>query len=377
MLTSKKIDTKKTTGSDISLVVNDSKNGFAIAIDFNSQKNEALKTFLFDDSLTKKIDTVFTREIKDKKYIFQNFQVSLDGKSIYLLGKEYVQNDKSAGGRYLFEVTKITSESQKSVVIDTKEHFIGSLKTLFHNDELICLGFYSDVNDYRMKGVAYFKLEPNSLSILSSKYNPFTEQFLIDKYGKKTDKDLKFLQFRNAFFTPANDLVFNAEEVYQVNESTFSKVLINSPSFNKINNSSFTFINYNDIVCAKLNTDGDLIWARNINKKQSIVASKDESFLSYTSIFKDETCYFFVNAREKIKKLKNDRIEFEGNISRNYSNLNIIRINSNGDFDYKEILSDDENAVPFMVARGAITADNVYFLGRKGKEKQLLKVTLN
>jgi hypothetical protein len=32
--------------------------------------------------------------------------------------------------------------------------------------------------------------------------------------------------------------------------------------------------------------------------------------------------------------------------------------------------------VPFMVSKGAVIDNTVYFLGRKGKDKQLLKVTL-
>ena len=44
----------------------------------------------------------------------------------------------------------------------------------------------------------------------------------------------------------------------------------------------------------------------------------------------------------------------------------------------QEILDDKENDVPFMVANGAISkkGEAVYFIGRKSKKKQLLKVTI-
>ena len=57
--------------------------------------------------------------------------------------------------------------------------------------------------------------------------------------------------------------------------------------------------------------------------------------------------------------------------------LNLIKINLNGDIDYQEILSNEENPVPFMVSKGIVIDNAIYFLGRKGKEKQMLKVILN
>lgn len=132
--------------------------------------------------------------------------------------------------------------------------------------------------------------------------------------------------------------------------------------------------NYDDIIIAKLNGDGNLLWARNINKKQATM-DDDNSFISYTSTFRNGKNYFFINTKDKIKKLKNDRIEF-GKIRKNKSNLNIIEVDADGDFEYEEILDDEENVVPFMVAKGVIIDNSVYFLGRRGSEKQLLKVTL-
>lgn len=360
---------KNEVGSDIIMTVNETNTAFAIAIDFNGKDSEYLKLYLFDNKLNKKTDTAFTRAIKDRNYLFQNIQITPDGNSIYLLGKSYTDDEKkkTEGGKYLFEITKITPNSQKSQLIDVKENFIGSLKTFFNDNQLICLGFYSDIRDYKFKGISYFKLDSNSLAILQSKYNPFTEQFMIDKYGENKDKALKFLTFKSCFFTTNNNLIFNAQEEY---------ITVSNTSYGGMNGGgqTKTYYHYDDIVSAKLNSEGDLIWARNINKSQANTID-DESFISYTSIVNDESSYFFINAGEKIKKLKNDRIQF-GQTRTNKSNLNLIRINPNGDFDYEEILDDENSPVPFMVSKGAIIDNFVLFLGRKGKKKQLLKVTL-
>lgn len=351
---------KDEKGSDIVMTVNENKSAFAIAIDYHSENNEFVKLYLFDNELNKKIDTDFKREIKDKDYKLENIQVSPDGNAISLLAKNYseVQKEKKEGGKYLYEITKITTESQKSQFIDTHENFVGSLKSVFHNNEIICFGFYSDIKDYRFKGICYYKLNFNSLAILQTKYNLFTEQFMVDKYGENKDKALKFLTFKKIFFSANNDLIFNAQEEYMTGDGN-----------------NRTYFNYDDIVAAKLDSKGNLLWARNINKSQAIPSYEDESFISYTSLMNDNFSYFFINTGEKINKIKNDRIEF-GQIRKNKSNLNVIRINQDGDFDYEEILDDDNSSVPFMVSKGAIINDSVLFLGRKGTNKQLLKVSL-
>ena len=353
-------NTKDNIGSDIVMNLNETKNAFAIAIDYNSENKEFVKIYLFDNDLNKKIETDFKREIKDKNYKLENIQVSLDGNALSLLAKSYseVQKDKEVGGKYLFEITKITAESQKSQLIDTNENFVGSLKSVFHNNEIICLGFYSDIKDYRFKGICYYKLDFNSLAILQTKYNLFTEQFIVDKYGENKDKALKFLTFKKIFFSKNNELFFNAQEEYLTGDGN-----------------NRTYFNYDDIVAAKLDSKGNLLWARNINKNQAIRSYDDASFISYTSLMNENFNYFFINTGEKITKIKKDRIEF-GQIRKNKSNLNVIRISQNGDFDYQEILDDENSSVPFMVSRGAVNSNSILFLGRKGTNKQLLKVSL-
>jgi len=191
---------------------------------------------------------------------------------------------------------------------------------------------------------------------------------MIDKYGDNKDKALKFLSFRKIAFNKNNDLIFNAEEEYITSSGSLGAPVGMHSTGNR------TYFHYDDIICAKLNSQGDLLWARNINKSQSNDVNED-SYISYASMQKEESSYLFINTGEKINKLKNDRIEFN-QVRRNKSNLNIIRINSNGDFDFEEILDDENSEVPFMVSKGTSINDAIYFLGRRGKNKQLLKITL-
>lgn len=363
----------KIQNSKIALVVNQSKNGFAIAMSFNGKISKTLKFFIFDSLLNLKNENQLEANFKEGNSFFQNIRLSENGSDLYLLSKVFCRDlkDKKEGGKYVFELTKFSGSSRISQKLDIGDYYINSLNLSFHNDELICLGFYSDINDYKFKGVICFKLASNTLSILQSKFNPFTAQFLIDKYGENNTKGVKFLNFRKLFFTSDNEIIFNAEEEYSVSNNVggFGMSGVTSSGSQSSNH-------FDDIVSIKLSSEGDMIWARNINKKQSVNSSDGESYISYSSMNKDNSTYFFINTGEKINKIKNDRIEF-GQVRKNKSNLNVIKISPSGDFDYQELLDDENSAVPFMVSKGVLLKDNtMLFLGRKGSTKQLLKVTI-
>lgn len=358
-------------GSEIAMVVNENSSAFAIGIDLNGKKSEFLKLYLFDSNLNKTIDTDFKREVKDEKYVFQNFQVSPAGDAIYLLGKSYADElkNKEKGGKYLFELTKITASSQTPKSIDPGEHYLRSMKMIFQNNRLICLGLYSDISENTYSGISYFSLDSNTLDIRNARYNHFTEQFFTDKFSDRTTIFSLYSRyiFKGIFFTANNELIFNAEEESIVTPPQ-TGIGTGMASGGK------TYYECNDILTAKLDADGKMVWARNLNKDQTD-SVENGAYLSYTSIFLGGSTYFFINAADRIKKLHNDRIKF-GDVRKNKSNLNVIRMNPDSNFDYQEILSDESSVVPFMVAKGTLVGDSLFFLGRKGKTKQLLKITL-
>lgn len=352
--------------SGAKMIINEDKSAFAITIDIKDKTSETHKLYLYDKALTQKIYHTFKRDIKDRKFTYENIDVSKDGSTLYLLGKTRTDEAKKKkdGGRYQYELTCITNKDSKTQIFDTDDHFAASLKTIIFQDRLTCIGFYSDRNDNRFKGICYFELDPTSLAIKKSKFNPFTEQFMVDKYGKDKDKELKNVSFKKLLITAQNDIILNAEEFYITTVTTYSP---------QGGSRTYYVYHYDDIISAKINTSGDITWARNINKRQD--SSAPNPYFSYTSTAKGSDAYFVINTGEKVRKIRRDRIEFK-EASPKRSNLNIIRVNENGDFDYREVLDDKDNEVPFMVAYGELCGDSVFFLGQKGKKKQILKLTL-
>lgn len=356
--------------SGISVAVAEDKKSFAMALDL-SGKQEALKAYLFDDQLTKKFEQYYSPEIKDRKYHYQSLQIGPDGQSVFLLGKAYTENakKKEEGGKYEYLITRFDAAGQQSAGFDTGTHFITSLKTIVNNGKIACIGFYSDRKDQRYKGVSYFDVDPLTLALGNVNYSPFSEQFLIDKYGKNKQKELKFLTFRKLLVTDNHDIIFNAEEAFS---STSGGTMMGGGGLMMGGNTT-TYV-FEDIVSAKINDKGELQWARNINKTQWTYDDQNP-YQSYTSVINGDENYFFINTADDVKKISGDRIEFQ-DVLRNKSNLVAIRVKADGSFSYEQVLDNEQNEVPFMVSRGIVSGKSVYFLGRKGKKKQLLKLML-
>lgn len=349
------------------MLMDKDRKAFGISVDIWDKSNETHKLYTYDTNLNPLIEHTFKRDIKDKKFIYESIDVDDNGHVIYLLGKVYTKEkeEKKEGGKYQYELTRITQNDSKTQAFDTNEYFAGSLILVKKKDKIACVGFYSDKKDWSYKGLCYFDLDPNTLKIETQKFNPFTPQFMMDKYGDANDKELKNLIFKGLFLTETDEIIFNAEEFYM---TSYYVSTGNGGSFR-------TIYHYDDIISAKIGQTGDLIWARNINKRQS--SQRYTEFISYKSIIKNTDTYFFINTSEKVKNLDNDRIQF-GYTTSKKTNLNVIRIKQDGEFDYKKILDDDDNEVPFQVSNGRMSKnkDAIYFIGHDGKKKQMLKITI-
>ena len=344
--------------SDISIVINENRTSYSIILDYKNPEQEGFLLYLFNAESEQLFFKEELIQSKEKNYVLQNFQVSEDGKSVFILAKNY--NNKVKKLNYSFELSQISASETKIKTIEIEDKFIKSLKLNFHNNSIYCIGFYSEKSYEDNDGLCFFKFNKANLESEKVKFSPFTNQFIQDKFGKETDKDIKDLKIKTILFED-DAIILNAEEEYEYTN--------NSPN----SNGAVTYV-FNDIVSAKLNTDGDLIWSRNINKKQSYTYS-DDSYISYFSTIKNGSSYVFINASEKIKELKNERVEFK-DVNPNKANLYLLTIDSSGNFTYQLLLNEDQIEVPFSVSKGILIDDSCYFIGRKGKKKQLLKVTL-
>src|SRR5690606_18789614 len=243
--------------------------------------------------------------------------------------------------------------------------FSESLKPIIAKDKLICVGFYADRQDNRYNGIAYFDMDPNTLAINTKKYNPFSKQFMDDKFGREEDNVIKNLVFKDLGITPDNAILFNAEE-YFVTSSMQA-----DPTGSRVKISRY---HHNDIVSAKLSVDGDMVWARNINKAE--VTQGDGAYASYSSIAEGDNTYYLIStAAENPQLLSGDRLFFRQGLSRN-RNVFMIMLDKDGKISYEKVIDDHEARLPLMVAMPLIdrTDHSMLYYAKRGSKKQLVKI---
>lgn len=340
-------------------------NYIAFTVDIKNKDTETHRIFVYDNALNKQYQTEFKRGIKDRKFILQNIDIDESDGTVYLLGKTYTKEKKKKkeGGKYQYELYKINSNSKQSLIFDSKDNYVASLTTAINNGKLFCVGFYSEKNDNRYKGLAYFDVNADDMTLKSQVYSPFTDQFIIDKYGKEKQKELRNIDFRDLHITENNECILNAEEFFITTHSSYSQ----QGGWNY-----YYVYHYNDIVSAKIDASGKLIWARNINKAQTGTINT-----SYVSTYYNGKTYFFINGSDKVKKLKNNRIKFK-DIKIKRSNLYVISLDADGNIQYKKLLDDKDAEVPFFVNRGIVNNNgkDIILQGRRKNKKRVLKLSL-
>ena len=358
------------SGFTTTALFNDDKSSFVISTHYKKGKINKHNIYVFSASLKKIFEKDFSKEIEDKNYAFENIAVSTNMDRVYIVGKAYFRKKRFTAleRKFQYELIMLTKQSIKTQTFDESGKYSEALKPILRNENLICVGFYADRKDNRYNGLGYFKLDPNTLEVQIKKYNPFSNQFMADKFGKEDAEQVKNLVFKNVNFTKDDDILFNAEEYFVT-----SSIQANS-SGGRLRVERF---HHNDIVSAKLNLKGDMVWARNINKSE--VTQGDGAYASYSSYTKNDNTYFFISSSsENPQLLNNERIIFKQGMSRN-RNVFVIQLDKNGKMSYEKIIDSKEARLPLMVSKPLMDFNDnaVLFYAKRGTKKQLVNVSIN
>lgn len=358
-----------TSGFSTSVLFDEEKRAFVISAHFKKGKSNNHFIYMFDTSLRKVVEHDFSAEVEEKNYAFESVAISKNLGTAYIVGKAYFKKRRfnAQERKFQYELIQISRSGSKIQTFDDAGKFSEGLKPIINVNDLFCVGFYADRKDNRYNGLSYFKLDPNSLAIRSKKYNAFSEQFMMDKFGREEDKEIKNLVFKNAGVTAEGDLLFNAEEYFVT-----SSVQANS-SGGRVKVQRY---HHNDIVSAKMKANGDVIWIRNINKAE--VTQGDGAYASYSSCTKDGNTYFFIStAAENPQILPGERLLFKQGLSRN-RNVFTIQLDPQGHISYEKLIDDKEARLPLMVSKPLIapSKNDLLFYAKRGSKKQLVKVVL-
>ena len=345
---------------------------FAINFDFNNKDKETHKIFVFNTNFESVYDKLIEKDIKDKLFEYNSIDVDDKDGTVYFLGKAFENNSrkskKKGEANYHFELLKVNAEGQKTTAFKKADKFISSMELIKTEDRLSCVGFYGVKDQGNYNGVCLFNLNPDTLAMETEKFTPFSNEFMTDKYGNKENrkkrkqkKGIKNIDFKGIFTMDNGDIIVNAEEFFITTHTSMN---------GSGGMSTYTIYHFNDIISVRLDKDGGLKWARNINKAQTGLTNS-----SYTSIPVDETTYFFINCSDNIKKLSADRIAFKQTKAKK-SNLYMISIDKNGAFDFEKLIDDKDSKVYYKVNDGVVNLNDrtVILPGKKKKNTRILKI---
>ena len=347
---------------------------FVINFDFNNKDKETHKIFVFNTNFEKVYEQLIQKDIKDKYFDYNSIDVDdIDG-TVYFLGKSFENNSrrskKKGKANYHFELFKVDADGQKNISFKHADKFISSLELIKTDNRLACIGFYGEKDQGRYNGVSLFNLDPENLQMKNEKFTPFSEEFLTDKYGnkegkkdRKKKKGLHNIDFKGVYMMANGDIIINAEEFYWTTHTSMSA---------NGGMTTYTIYHFDDIMSIRLDKEGNLKWARNINKAQTGFSNS-----SFTSIPVGETSYFFINCSDKIKKLSADRIAFRQTKAKK-SNLYMLSINAEGHIDFEKLIDDKDSKVYYKVNNGNANINNqtVILTGKRKKKTRILKIKI-
>lgn len=327
---------------------------FAIALNLKSKEAKTLKLYSFDNNLNKKLEHTYVRDVKNKHYNFKNIEITDNGNTMYMLGSANLKDDNTKA--YTYELVRLTPEGETVEQFKNEKPYKETLRMFRRNDKLVLTGFYTEPKGNWYNGVSYFEIDPQSLKLEKIKHHAFNNEWVEDKErGFFSPESPRMLIFKKIDVAGNGDIIINAEEFYIVSNNNYSMPIMG------------------DIISARIDASGNLVWASNIKKGQPM--DNNAPYVSYTYALKDDVVTYFINTSENVKKLKSGSVVFRGT-GKNRSDFTVVTVDNKGTMNYRKLLDDDVNEVPFMTANGVVLSDKIFFLGRRGSKKQLLKVQL-
>lgn len=264
----------------------------------------------------------------------------------------------------------MNADGQQQQSFKYENRLIESLQLFKSEDNVSAVGFYGKKDESRINGICLINLNPEDLSIKGEKFTAFSETFLTDKYGNKDGKKKKSkkkgirnIDFKSVYSLSDGGIILNAEEFYITTYTTTSS---------NGNMTTRTVYNFNDIMSVKIDKSGELVWSRNINKRQTGLSNS-----SFTSIPVNNKNHFFINCSDNIKTSKNGNLYFRQTKSKK-SNLYVISIDEQGNISYKKLIDDKESKVYYKVNNGIpnLKEDTMILLGKRKKNTRILKVQI-
>ena len=336
--------------------------------------------FVFDENMNKLWGREYTMPYTEAIMDNSDFSVDANGNA-YLLAKVYDNDnrkefDKSTGlPAYHYEVLKFTGDNKKIVKAPIKvgDYFVGQASLVENslNEMVITCTYSKKKNSASTDGIFLSILDATGkITKYKNGYYEFPlaelEKFETArskrKMERKDDYESPNLKVRNLLIESDGSVLIACEEsYYRVYTSTSNGV------------TTYTYIYYNeDIIAAKINAAGEMVWVRKIPKRQR--GSLPINTMSF-KLVSDESGYYFLY----LDNLKNmdlpDDEQPKYHVDGAGGQVIVSKIDYNGKVS-KQLLFDtrDEDVMIFPTKFSRLNGNQ--FVGRARLKKTLYKPLL-
>ncbi|CAM1367941.1 hypothetical protein [Tenacibaculum xiamenense] len=338
-------------------------NFFAIATD-NIRKNKNSYTIrVYNVTSNKLVYKTAYQESSDRSFTHNDLYID-DNANVYSLGKLYVKNHKSKKHQkktnYQFVLNKITKEGNTELLIDLDTEHIRSLRIIPNENSIQLTGFYSEINENRIKGACNFMVNTNEFKLDNKKAQVLPKQVYDDLYNyraakrkKKKNKELSNFEIDHVLTDSKGNTYLIAEEFY------ITQAYVNNGNMGGY---WVTTYHYDDILILKNTKDGNLEWGRSIFKRATSP--------SYNAFIKNDKLHVILNSGKHLLKKKDGRTK----VSRGWfesTSLYDIEYSENGDVSYNKI-QDNKSKTYYSPYFGAYDMEKFIMISTKGTKKRFM-----
>ena len=335
-------------------------NYFAIATDNITKNKNSYTIRVFNSKNEKLLYSKSYQEDENKKFEHNDLYVDNDA-TAYSLGKLFIDgnsNKKSNGtANYQFVLNKITQDKTNFILLDLENEHVKSLSISHTNNELHLLGFYSELNENRIKGGCDFAIDTNSLTIKGKKTQVLPKQVYEDLYGYKTaerkkdkEKELRNFEIDYVLRDSANNSFLIAEEFY------ITQVYVSTGMGGGYMQ---TVYHYDDILILKFSANGDLVWGRSVYKRSNQP--------SYNAFIKNEQLHIILNSGKNLTEKSDGRTKLSKGWLESTS-LYDIEYSETGEASYNKIQDNSGNEY-YLPYYGTYEANKFIMMNDESRKK--------
>ena len=312
------------------------------SLPYKRNQEEKFAFIVYDNDFTQLWKKEVTLPYNDDRFEVKGYRVDNDG-NCYVMGQIF-EDRKLIGGRkrpfYKYAVLsyKNNGVNFKEYQVDLKDKFITDLTMKINDDgDLICAGFFSEQNQFNLKGTCFIKIDAETEEVITSSIKDFDFNFLTEYYSEYEKSRAERAEERGITNRQAELFRFSLDELILrsdggavlVAEQFFVEELRSNNYYDRFDTRVSYEYNYNDIIVVNINPDGTIEWTARIPKRQE---TRDDNgyFSSYSMAVVRDRMYFVYNDNSRNFEERNMNRRFPYRFNGNNSIITLSEINQDG-----------------------------------------------